>query len=84
MVGPGGIAPPPPIPVLADSVTSAPCTFDDGNIEDAVAVKTYNGAVRHYIGWITNLPADAQDWQVVPGPNDYVHEVCGRRAGGKP
>ena len=59
--------------------TSAKCTFADGTmieIEDAVTMKVYNGATRHYVSWNG------------PGPNvwlfdrlnslgsNYVARVC--------
>ncbi len=41
--------------------------------EDAVAIKTYNGAMAHWCSW---RGPSVHEWQFNPGDNNYVHEVC--------
>jgi hypothetical protein len=92
VTGPGGTAAPPPVPVPADSVTSAPCVFDDANVEDAIAIKTYNAAQAHYVSWVNATTTQSGWWQVNPlnnppppfTPFNYVQRICEVHAGGAP
>jgi hypothetical protein len=64
-------------PVAVPTDTTGNCTFADGTshlIEDAVTMKIYNSASRHYVGWNTG-----QGWVFVrtnPRGFNYVARVC--------
>ena len=92
VLGPGGTDPPAAVLILPDPVTSAPCTIGDANAEDAITVKTYNGAEAHYISWVNATPGTPGFWRVNAfnnpppplAPFNYVQRICEEQAGGAP
>jgi hypothetical protein len=66
-----------PVPNFPATGTYPNCSqFNDANIEDPLTMKIYNGADRHFVGWISA----AVGWRFEPVNQvtnvNYAREVC--------
>lgn len=69
------------IPAQADDNEGGQCYFTlpwrgagTHGFDDANWIKAYNGAPQYYLVW--NNSGNIPFWQIIPGFNNYVHNVC--------